>query len=162
LRAQCRPDLARLDGSEKARQSRDATALPADKARYRCVSFDFLGFGASSKPRRSYTYTLQHDVLTKVVETADVTRAVLVAHDYAVTLGQDFLAGTPRPPFVLDGIIFLNGALDPAQHRAVPIQRFLASPVGAAVGPLLLRREVVLRALRKLLVRKDRLPEDDV
>jgi pimeloyl-ACP methyl ester carboxylesterase len=131
-------------------------------ARYRCVSFDFLGFGASSKPRRVYRYALQHQALAAVVAAAAVTRAVLVAHDYAVTVGQDLLAGTPAPPFALDGVVFLNGGLDPAQHRARPIQRALASPLGAVLGPLLLRRGVALRALRKVLVRAATLPDDDV
>jgi pimeloyl-ACP methyl ester carboxylesterase len=130
--------------------------------KYRCVSFDFLGFGASSKPRRAYSYALQHEVLAKVVAAAGVTRAVLVAHDYAVTLGQDFLAQTPRAPFALDGVIFLNGGLDPAQHRARPIQRFLASPLGRWLGPSLMSRRTVIAALREVLVRKERLPADDV
>lgn len=130
--------------------------------KYRCVSFDFLGFGASSKPRRAYSYALQHEVLAKVVAAAGVTRALLVAHDYAVTLGQDFFAQTPRAPFALDGVIFLNGGLDPAQHRARPIQRFLASPVGRWIGPSLMSRRTVLRALGEVLVRKERLPADDV
>jgi pimeloyl-ACP methyl ester carboxylesterase len=130
--------------------------------RYRCVSFDFLGFGASAKPRRTYSYPLQHEVMAAVVAAAGVTRAVLVVHDYAVTVGQDVLAGTPPAPFALDGVVFLNGGLDPAQHRARPIQRFLASRVGAVLGPPLLNRRTVLRALRAVLVRADRLPEDDV
>ncbi len=129
---------------------------------YRCVSFDFLGFGESSKPRRAYSYPLQHEVLAKVTTAASITRAVLVVHDYAVTIGQDFLAGTPKAPFILDGVIFLNGAIDPAQHRARPIQRFIASRVGAVLGVPLLNRRTVLRALRAVLVRKERLPEDDV
>jgi len=129
--------------------------------RYRCVTFDFLGFGASSKPRRSYTYALQHEVLAKVVEAAGVERAVLVVHDYAVTLGQDFLAGKPQAPFALEGVVFLNGGLDPAQHRARPIQRFLTSRAGAVLGPFLLGRGAALRALREVFVRKDRLPEAD-
>jgi pimeloyl-ACP methyl ester carboxylesterase len=131
-------------------------------ARYRCVSFDFLGFGASSKPRRDYSYPLQHQALAAVVAAAGVTRAVLVAHDYAVTVGQDLLAGTPAPPFALDGVVFMNGALDPAQHRARPIQRLLATPVGARLGRLVMRRAIVLRALREILVRGEALPDDDV
>jgi pimeloyl-ACP methyl ester carboxylesterase len=131
-------------------------------ARYRCVSFDFLGFGASSKPRRDYRYPLQHEVLATVVAAAGVTRATLVVHDYAVTLGQDFLAGTPPPPLALDGVVFLNGGIDPAQHRARPIQRMLATRIGAVLGPRLLSRRTLLRALREVLVRQDRLPEDDV
>jgi pimeloyl-ACP methyl ester carboxylesterase len=126
------------------------------------VSFDFLGFGASSKPRRDYSYPLQHQALAAVVAAAGVTRAVLVAHDYAVTVGQDLLAGTPAPPFALDGVVFMNGALDPAQHRARPIQRLLATPMGARLGRLVMRRAVVLRALRAILVRGETLPDDDV
>ncbi|MFN6204469.1 MAG: alpha/beta fold hydrolase, partial [Acidobacteriota bacterium] len=132
------------------------------KARYRCVSFDFLGFGASSKPRREYSYPLQHEVLARVVEAADIQRAFLVVHDYAVTLGQDFLAGTPQAPFALDGVIFMNGAIDPAQHRARLVQRFLASRAGALLGPRLLTRGNVLRALRAVLIRNEHLPDDDV
>ncbi|HSI02929.1 MAG TPA: alpha/beta fold hydrolase [Myxococcota bacterium] len=128
---------------------------------YRCVSFDFLGFGASSKPKRDYDYALQHQVLARVTAAADVSRAVLVAHDYAVTLGQDFLARTPSAPFVLDGVIFLNGGLDPAQHRARVIQRFLATRFGRVVGPRILGRKAVLRSLGAIFVRKDRLPADD-
>lgn len=131
-------------------------------ASYRCVSFDFLGFGASAKPRREYSYRLQHEVLAKIVEAAHITKAVLVAHDYAVTIGQDFLAGTPRPPFMLDGVIFLNGGLDPAQHRARPIQRLLANPIGAVLATPLLTRGSVMRALRAVIVRTERIPQDDV
>ena len=132
------------------------------KARYRCVSFDFLGFGASSKPRREYSYPLQHQVLARVAEAADIQRAFLVVHDYAVTLGQDFLAGTPQAPFALDGVIFMNGAIDPAQHRARLVQRFLASRAGALLGPRLLTRGNVLRALRAVLIRNEHLSDDDV
>jgi pimeloyl-ACP methyl ester carboxylesterase len=130
--------------------------------RYRCVSFDFLGFGGSDKPRRTYSYALQHEALARVAVAAGVSEAVLVAHDYAVTVGQDFVGGSRPAPFALKGVVFLNGALDPAEHRARPIQRFLASRLGAAVGPLLLGRRAVLGALRQILVRRDALDDDDV
>ncbi|MBK6795978.1 MAG: hypothetical protein IPG76_04045 [Acidobacteria bacterium] len=87
-------------------------------------------------------------MLAKVTTAASITRAVFVVHDHAVTIGQDFLAGTPKAPFILDGVIFLNGAIDPAQHRARLIQRFIASRVGAVLGVPLLNRRTVLRALR--------------
>jgi pimeloyl-ACP methyl ester carboxylesterase len=132
------------------------------RARYRCVSFDFLGFGASSKPRTQYTYALQHQVLERVAAVAQVSRALLVVHDYAVTIGQDFLAEARVPRFSLDGVVFLNGAIDPAQHRARPIQRFLASRIGKVVGPLLVRRRAVMRALDEVVVRCDRLCRDDI
>ena len=127
--------------------------------RHRCVSLDLLGFGASDKPVRDYSYPLQHRALRAVVEATRLERAVLVAHDYAVA--QDYLAGTPEAPFELQGVVFLNGAVDPAQHRARPLQRLLASRAGALLGPLLIQRGPVLRGLRGLLARPDALPADD-
>ncbi len=128
---------------------------------YRCVSFDFLGFGASAKPKRDYDYALQHQVLARVTADADVRRAVFVVHDYAVTLGQDFLAGTPRAPFALDGVIFMNGGVDPAQHRARVIQRFLTTRFGRVVGPRIMGRKAVMRSLSAIFARKECLPADD-
>ncbi len=130
--------------------------------RHRCVSFDFLGFGASDKPRRAYSYALQHEVLERVVVAAGVSRAVLVAHDYAVTLGQDLASGTRKPPLDLEGVIFLNGALEPSQHRTRPIQRFLATRVGRLVGPTVLGRRAVLSALRAVMARPEALDDDEV
>jgi len=143
--------------------SHDASAVVARLAdRHRCVSFDFLGFGASDKPRRAYSYALQHDVLARVVAAARVDAAVLVAHDYAVTLAQDFLGGASPAPFRLEGVVFLNGALDPAQHRTRPIQRLFATRPGRWLGPIVVRRRVVLGALREVLVRTECLDEDAV
>jgi pimeloyl-ACP methyl ester carboxylesterase len=130
--------------------------------RHRCVSFDFLGFGASDKPRRAYSYALQQEVLARVVAAAEVSRAVLVAHDYAVTLAQDLVAGVRRSPFDLEGVIFLNGALDPSQHRTRPIQRVLATRLGGLVGPMVLGRHAVLSALRAVMVRPEALDDDEV
>lgn len=128
--------------------------------RFRCVTFDLLGFGASSKPKREYTYALQHEALAKVAAAADVTRATLVVHDYAVTLGQDFLLEKPKAPFALDGIVFLNGGLDAQQHRARLIQRIMARRP-PLIGLVLRRKRVALRSLRKVFVKQDALPEDD-
>jgi len=132
------------------------------KDRYRCVSFDFLGFGASDKPKRTYSYALQHEALARVAEAAGVSEAVLVAHDYAVTLAQDFVGGSREAPFTLQGVVFLNGGLDPAQHRARPIQRFLATRAGAWLGPLVMGRRAVLGALGEVFVRREALDDDDV
>ena len=132
------------------------------RGRFRCVSLDLLGFGASDKPRRAYDYPLQHRALRAVAGAVGIERATLVVHDYAVTLAPDALAGTPEAPFDLTGVVFLNGAVDPAQHRALAVQRLLASRAGVVLGPLLVRRGAVLRGLRGMLGRPDVLPEDDV
>lgn len=143
--------------------SHDAEPLIARlRSRYRCVSFDFLGFGASDKPQRDYSYALQHEVLARVVEATQVSEAVLIAHDYAVTLAQDYVGGSRPAPFALGGVVFLNGALDPAHHRARPIQRFLMTRLGAALGPFMLGRSSVMASLRKVVVRADTLDADDV
>jgi pimeloyl-ACP methyl ester carboxylesterase len=132
------------------------------RARYRCVTFDFLGFGASDKPRRAYSYALQHEVLARVVAATGVTDAFLVAHDYAVTLAQDFVGAGRKAPLELEGVVFLNGGLDSDQHRARPIQRLLVTRVGRVIGPLFLTKRTVLRAFRDVIVRKEAIDDDDV
>lgn len=46
--------------------------------RYRCVAFDFLGFGASAKPRIDYDYELQTNLVEAVARAEQIQRATLV------------------------------------------------------------------------------------
>ncbi len=161
----------RVDGVRPARQFARGSPMSSHdhapiiawlKDRKRCVTLDFLGFGASDKPKRTYSDALQHGALARVAQAAGVSEAVLVAHDYAVTLAQDFVGGSRQAPFALKGVVFVNGGLDPAQHRARPIQRFLATAVAAWLGPRVIGRRAVLGALGEVFVRRDALDDDSV
>ncbi len=104
---------------------------PALTARYRCIAFDFLGFGYSDKPAdHRYTMHEQTDITESVLRRAGVKRFKLVAHDYGVTVAQELLARLHEDP----GYEIESG-LFPETHRARLIQKLLLSPL----GPLLNR-----------------------
>lgn len=122
-------------------------ALAAD---YRVVACDLLGLGLSAKPRGGYSVMAQADLVESVAAWAGVTRAAVLAHDYGDTVAQELLArhragGALR----LTGVAFLNGGLFPEAHRARPIQKVLASPLGPLVARLSTRRTFV-RSMRAI------------
>jgi pimeloyl-ACP methyl ester carboxylesterase len=99
----------------------------------RDVSLDFLGFGASEKPRRhDYSLIDQADLVEAVWRAHGVTRTALVAHDYGVSVAQELLArrGDGELTVEVTQAAFLNGGLFPALHRPTRIQKLLAGRGG--------------------------------
>ncbi len=130
-----------------------ASVWPALTRNRRCVAFDFLGFGASDKPRpHDYRLVEQADLVERVVQATGLASPIVVAHDYAVSVAQELLArtlaGTGTP---LSAVAFLNGGLFPALHRPLPIQRVLASPLGALLTVFVTRR-ALRRSLDRIMV----------
>jgi pimeloyl-ACP methyl ester carboxylesterase len=126
-------------------------------ASYHCVAFDFLGFGASAKPLIDYSYDLQLQIVEAVVAEEHVERASVIAHDYAVTVGQELLARDleGRAPFAIEGMLFMNGGLVSALHRPIAVQRLLASRLGPVIAPLVFREALFERSMRKIIRRFD-------
>ncbi len=97
------------------------------------VAFDFLGFGYSDKPTR-HVYDLQEqsDLAAGLAAKHFTGDFHVLAHDYGVSVGQELLARSREHQ--LSGHVlscaFLNGGLLPALHRARPIQKLLAGPLG--------------------------------
>ena len=114
-------------------------------ARFRCIGFDFLGFGASDKPaRHRYDLIEQADIAERVVRHFGVRRAYVVAHDYGASVLQELLArqrdGTLG--FTMSGATVLNGGIYPDLHRPVFAQRLLRSPFGGIASRLMTRRRM--------------------
>lgn len=108
-----------------------------DARPYRRVFFDFLGFGASGKPaRHRYDLLEQADIAEAIAARAGIERALLIAHDYGVSVAQELLArdAERRLGFELRGAVLLNGGLYPDLHRPVRLQRILRSPLGPLVS----------------------------
>jgi pimeloyl-ACP methyl ester carboxylesterase len=78
----------------------------------------------------------------RVIEQSRAKRVHLVAHDYAVGVGQELLARAAERtlPFELASVCFLNGALFPEVYRPRPIQKLLLSPLGALATRIVARR----------------------
>ncbi len=132
-----------------------AEVAPALRADFRCVFFDFLGFGASDKPARvPYRYQEQTDLAVDIgarAAPAPTDRVFVVAHDYGVSVGQELLARARegRLPFALAGALFMNGGLYPALHRPIAVQRALAGPAGVLLTHLV-AKATVARSLRRI------------
>jgi pimeloyl-ACP methyl ester carboxylesterase len=106
---------------------------------YRAIAPDLLGFGRSDKPRIRYSYPLQADLITALLEQLGIGRVRVVAHDYAVTLAQELLTREAKGalPFRIDRIVYLNGGVYARLHRQRLIQRILRTPM---LGPVIARR----------------------
>jgi pimeloyl-ACP methyl ester carboxylesterase len=129
------------------------------EVKHRCIAFDFWGFG-DTDPLDAYDYDKQTDLALAVAKHFALDRAVIVAHDYGVTVAQELLARR-APALAIDGVVFLNGGIDPRLHRPIAIQRLLASPLGAWVGPLLVRKVTFRRSMGRIITVTDRFDIDE-
>jgi len=109
--------------------------------RFRVIAMDMLGFGFSAKPRgHGYSIFEQADLHEALLAQLGVTRVHVLAHDYGDTVAQELLArhaerrhapGAARSRVEVTSVCFLNGGLFPEAHHPRPIQKLLASPLGA-------------------------------
>jgi pimeloyl-ACP methyl ester carboxylesterase len=113
--------------------------------RYRVLTLDMVGFGFSDKPR-DYDYSIldQANLIEHFLVAHKIERYHVLAHDYGDTVAQELLArqadSNDRPR--MGSLCFLNGGLFPESHRALPMQRLLASPLGPLVGALASRHSL--------------------
>lgn len=102
---------------------------------FRLIALDLLGFGFSDKPY-PYHYRIheQADIVEALVDKLDLTQYHVLAHDYGDTVAQELLArqNERETPQWLS-LCMLNGGLFPETHRARPVQKLLASPIGSFV-----------------------------
>lgn len=102
------------------------------------VAPDMLGLGLSDKPlQHPYRIADHADLLDWLINHLGIRQLFLVAHDLGVTVAQEMLARHMMNPGTLriEGVVLLNGGLVPAAYRPRAIQRLLASPIGAWLGP---------------------------
>jgi pimeloyl-ACP methyl ester carboxylesterase len=115
-----------------------ARLWPLLLSRHRLFALDALGFGRSDKPRGfAYSVRAAADQWQAFARAQGIAAAHVVAHDYGDSVAQELLARQldGALPFRIESIVFLNGGLFPEAHRALPLQRWLAGPL----GPLLAR-----------------------
>ncbi|MBB5914964.1 pimeloyl-ACP methyl ester carboxylesterase [Nocardia transvalensis] len=128
-----------------------APVLPAlVESGCRVTTLDFLGFGASAKPRgHDYRLTEQATLVEQVWSHLGIGETALVAHDYGVSVAQELLA---RDPDRITRMAWLNGGLYVDLYRPMAIQRLLHTQLGRLLGPLM--SETTYRAsLRRVLGR---------
>jgi pimeloyl-ACP methyl ester carboxylesterase len=118
---------------------------------YSLVLFDFLGFGASDKPR-DHVYSLheQADLVEAVWAARRVTATALVAHDYGVSVAQELLARRAEGRLGVDlrALHLLNGGVYPDLHRPQPTQVALLDPQQGPALSELINEELFAQSLR--------------
>jgi pimeloyl-ACP methyl ester carboxylesterase len=109
--------------------------------RFRVVALDMLGFGFSAKPPDvHYSIGTQADCCEELLLRLGITEAHLLAHDYGDTVAQELLARlidrtqAGRAGLQIRSVCLLNGGLFPEAHRALLIQKLLASKLGPVVA----------------------------
>ncbi|MEU2358711.1 alpha/beta hydrolase [Streptomyces misionensis] len=113
--------------------SYDYAAVAADlELDHEVVTLDFLGFGASDKPRRhNYSVPDSADVVEAVVSLLGVKQLHLVVHDYGGIVGQELLDRHRRGVlgFGIRAVTVLNCAIVYSAYRPVRLQKLLIMPV---------------------------------
>lgn len=108
--------------------------------RFAVLAFDLIGYGFSAKPANfDYTTFRQVDILQSLVESLEIKKVYILAHDYGNTITQELLARAEENSlnFEIKSICFLNGALFPETHRPILAQKILISPIGFLFGKLI-------------------------
>lgn len=120
--------------------------------KFRILSFDFLGFGFSDKPRR-HTYCLheQADITVALWKALGIGSTFLVAHDYATSVAQELLARRKEGALTvrLRAIAFLNGGMYSHQHRPLIVQKLLRGRVTGPLTTLLVTRKGFARNMSR-------------
>lgn len=108
--------------------------LAYDRPPGRHLLIDFLGFGASEKPKKHvYSLVEQADIIEAAWATHGVSETRLISHDYGVSVAQELLARASIP---FTEAVFMNGGLFPDLHHPIFMQKVLAGPLGPLLGRL--------------------------
>ena len=117
-------------------------------AQYQVITFDYLGFGFSSKPSEGpYSVFAYADQAEAVLAHFGVKRTHLLAHDLGDTVAQELLARdlerrAGQRPMAIEPLsaCLLNGGILPETHHPRVVQKLLDSPLGFLVAKLINRR----------------------
>lgn len=98
--------------------------------RFRCIAFDFPGYGLSSKPV-AYSYSLfqQADALQALLQALAVEHANVICHDMGTSVLCELLARQDegRLSCLIEHVLFTNGSMLQWRAALTPFQKLLAS-----------------------------------
>jgi pimeloyl-ACP methyl ester carboxylesterase len=135
-------------------------------SRFRCIAFDFPGYGLSSKPV-AYSYSLfqQADAAQALLHALGVERARVICHDMGTSVLCELLARQDegRLGCQLEHVLFTNGSMLQWRADVTPFQRMLASNESLLQGMEVcaLIPDAMVPGLRAITRRKDAISDDD-
>jgi len=117
---------------------------------FRVLTFDFLGFGDSDKPRgHEYSIGEQADLTEVLWRRLGIKETGLVGHDYGATVAQELLARAEEGALGarLKGVVLLNAGLYVELARPLLLQRLLATPFAGRLSAYLVTERTFSRSL---------------
>jgi pimeloyl-ACP methyl ester carboxylesterase len=143
-----------------------AYIAPVLARNYRILAFDFLGFGHSDKPAgHPYSLIEQTEIADRLWLQLGVTETHLVAHDYGVSVAQEFLSRMLAGRQIvadIKSVTFLNGGLYRREVKPILVQKLLRKPI---IGPLVARLSNGLlfkRSLASILAPKHKISDAEL
>jgi len=101
------------------------------KDRFRCIAFDFLGFGLSDKPEAfSYSLFQQTDMIEDMARQLGIEKAHVISHDMGTSAHTELLSREQegRLGFKIQTSTFLNGSMIKDMAKLTDFQRMLEDP----------------------------------
>src|SRR5579871_3163332 len=105
----------------------------------RVITFDFLGFGLSEKPRdQVYSLTIQADIVEALVQRLDGEPVRIVAHDMGSSVATELMARDldGRLSFEVSSVLLFNASLVRERASLLWGQKLLLSRLGPLAGRL--------------------------
>jgi pimeloyl-ACP methyl ester carboxylesterase len=128
----------------------EAAAVLAGDARI--IAPDFLGYGLSDKPRRSYSIDEQADLVLALLSSRGICRVALVAHDFGVIVAQELLrrsqAGEVDVAF--SSVSLLNAGIVFSEYRPTRAQTLLSTPVLGRIAAQRVTRNSLQQGLARV------------
>ncbi|MEH6717096.1 alpha/beta hydrolase [Parasphingorhabdus flavimaris] len=123
------------------------------------ITFDFLGYGASDKPRgRAFSVDDSSDLIEELLLYLGIPEIHLVIHNYGGIVGQELLdrRGNNQLSFNVASVTLLNCGIVYAAYSPTRVQKLLALPLlGRLVGSRITKEKVqdglnAVRGARKI------------
>lgn len=134
---------------------------------YRCIAFDFLGYGFSDKPE-DYSYSLfqQADIAQGLVVELGIDAAHLISHDMGTSVHCELLARaqSDKLPWEIVSSTLTNGSMLQWMARITPFQQLMASneTLTQAIEMCRSGLDLYIPAIEALMQREDALTEEDL
>jgi len=136
------------------------------KDSFRCIAFDFLGFGLSDKPE-AYSYSLfqQTDMIEDIAKHLDIEEAHVISHDMGTSAHTELLARRQegRLGFKILSSTFLNGSMIKDMATLTDFQRMLEDPqqLEKAIQTCAEMVELYIPGLKDLMKKPDAISDID-
>ncbi|MBT4265636.1 MAG: alpha/beta hydrolase [Deltaproteobacteria bacterium] len=133
---------------------------------FRCVAFDFLGFGLSDKPAAfSYSLFQQTDLIEALAAKKGISEAHIISHDMGTSAHTELLARQQegRLGFKIQTSTFLNGSMIKDMATLTDFQRMLEDPqrLPEAMQACANMVEPYVPGLKKLMKKPEVISEED-